>query len=81
MSTTLERVIQVSADLLKKDPAQISAESRFVDDLGAESMQSVELVASFEEEFDVEMDEDEALGMKTVGDAAAYIEKLQKEQQ
>ncbi|MEE4310729.1 MAG: acyl carrier protein [candidate division KSB1 bacterium] len=76
MSDTLKRVIDVTADLLKIDASAIREESRFVEDLGAESIQSIELVAAFEEEFDIEMDEDEALGVKTVGDAAEFINKV-----
>lgn len=68
-----ERVIKVVAETLKLEPAQIKDESKFVEDLGAESMQSVELIASFEEEFDIEMDEEEALDVKTVGKAVDFI--------
>jgi acyl carrier protein len=46
-----------------------------VEDLGAESVQSIELVAAFEEEFDIDMDEEAALGVKNVGDAVKFIEK------
>ena len=68
-----ERVIKVVAETLKLEPAQINVESKFVEDLGAESMQSVELIAAFEEEFDIEMDEEEALDVKTVGKAVDFI--------
>ena len=47
-----------------------------MEDLGADSIQSVELVAAFEEEFDIEMDDEEALGIKTVGRAINFIEKM-----
>ena len=70
-----QRIIKVVAETLKIDAARITEESRFVEDLGAESMQSVELIASFEEEFDIEMDEEEALDVKTVGDAVGFIAK------
>ncbi len=76
MSDTLERIKQVTSDLLKVNVNTISEESNFVDDLGAESVQSIELVAGFEEEFDIEMDEDAALGVKTVGDAVNFISKI-----
>jgi acyl carrier protein len=56
--------------------ARITPEARFVEDLGAESIQSVELVAAFEEEFDIEMDDEEALAVKTVGKAVDFIEKM-----
>ena len=54
---------------------QITLGSRFVQDLHAESIQSIELVAGFEAEFDIEMDEDEALEVKNVGDAVTFIAK------
>ena len=76
MSDTLDRIKKVTAELLKIDASKVTENARFVEDLGAESIQSIELVAAFEEEFDIEMDEDEALGVKTVGDAAAFIAKL-----
>jgi acyl carrier protein len=72
-SDVRERVIKVVAETLKLEPAQINVESKFVEDLGAESMQSVELIAAFEEEFDIEMDEEEALDVKTVGKAVDFI--------
>ena len=76
MSDTLERVITVTADLLKIDTESINEESRFVEDLGAESIQSIELVAAFEEEFDIEMDEDAALAVKNVADAVRFIDEV-----
>ncbi len=68
-----ERVRNVIVQVLKVDPGRIRPESRFTADLGAESIQSVELVAAFEEEFDIDMDEDAALGVQTVGDAVKFI--------
>lgn len=70
------RVIKVVAETLKIDESEISDDSRFVEDLGAESMQSVEMIAAFEEEFDIEMDEQESLGVKTVGGAVDFISTL-----
>ena len=58
------------------EPEMVKAESHFVFDLGAESTQSVELVAAFEHEFKVEMDEDAALEVQTVGDAIDFIAKI-----
>jgi acyl carrier protein len=77
--STLERIKKVAAELLKVEPSRVLETSRFVEDLGADSMQSIELVASFEEEFDIEMDEDAALGVKTVGDAVRFIDKVIEE--
>jgi acyl carrier protein len=76
MSDTLERIKKVTAQVLKTDPANIQDSSRFVEDLGAESIQSIELVAAFEEEFDIEMDEDAALSVKSVKAAADFIDKV-----
>jgi len=75
MSDTLDRIKKVTADILKIEEGKINENSKFVEDLGAESIQSIELVGAFEEEFDIEMDEDEALSVKTVGDASAFVEK------
>jgi len=73
MSDVRERVVRVVAETLKTDGVSMTDESRFVEDLGAESMQSVELIAAFEEEFDIEMDEQEAMDVKTVGKAVDFI--------
>ena len=75
MSDTAQRVMKVTAEVLKIDVARVNEDSLFVKDLSAESMQSIELIAAFEEEFDIEMDEQDALGVKTVGDAVDFIEK------
>ena len=76
--SVLQRVIAVTARVLDLDPKEIKPESNFSFDLGAESVQSVELVAAFEEEFGIEMDEDSALAVETVGDAASFIAKYLK---
>ena len=80
MPTVQERVIAVTARVLHLDPGEIKPEHTFTTDLGAESVQSIELVAMFEEEFGIEMDEDAALSVQTVGDAATFITKVCKEQ-
>ena len=76
MSDVRERIVEVVARTLKVDQARIVDEARFIEDLGAESIQSVELVAAFEEEFDIEMDEETALTVKNVGKAVEFIEKM-----
>ena len=76
MSATADRVNQVIANLLKVPVEKVAPEANFVRDLGMESIQSVELVAALEEEFDVEIDEDRAQGNDTVGKAVAYMEEL-----
>jgi acyl carrier protein len=80
MATVEERVKAVTGRVLNVDPADIKAEHYFSVDMGAESVQSVELVASFEEEFGIEMDEAEALAVETVGGAVEYITQVCKRQ-
>ena len=80
MATVEERVIAVTARVLQLDPGEIKPESVFAIDLGAESVQSIELVAMFEEEFGIEMDEDAALAVQNVRDAAEFISKVCKDQ-
>ena len=76
MDDVARRVRAVVAGVLKVDEGTIKDADRFVEDLGASSIQSIELVAGFEEEFGIEMDEDEALGVKNVGDAVGYVRKI-----
>ena len=80
MATVAERVKAVTARVLKLDTAQIKPEHSFTVDLGASSVQSVELVASFEEEFGIEMEEDAALSVEQVGKAIEFIANVCKEQ-
>jgi acyl carrier protein len=80
MATVEERVKAVTARVLGLVPEDIRPEHHFTEDLGAESVQSIELVAMFEEEFGIEMDEDAALAVETVGSAVAFIAKVCKEQ-
>jgi acyl carrier protein len=80
MASAIERVTAVTARVLKLDPSQIRPEHNFTADLGAESVQSIELVAMFEEEFGIDMDEDAALSVQTVGTAAEYIAGVCREQ-
>ncbi|MDD5765281.1 MAG: acyl carrier protein [Candidatus Marinimicrobia bacterium] len=68
-----ERVKSVVAKVLKMDINQVANDANFIFDLGADSMQSLELVAGFEEEFGIEMDEDKALRIQTVEDAVQFI--------
>lgn len=68
-----QRVKKVIAKVLKIKEAEISDDANFIFDLGADSLQSIELVAAFEEEFNIEMDEDKALEIQTVSDAVDFI--------
>ncbi len=80
MATVEERVKDVTARVLRIEAKEVNVDSLFTVDLGAESVQSVELVAMFEEEFGVEMDEDAALSVETVGDAIKFITEVCKAQ-
>ena len=80
MATVEERVKAVTARVLGIDVDDIKMEDNFTADLGAESVQSIELVAMFEEEFGIEMDEDAALSVEIVGDAVKFITDVCKEQ-
>jgi acyl carrier protein len=73
-----QRVVDVTCRVLGVDPDMVEPESHFVFDLGAESTQSIELVAAFEEEFGIDMDEDAALAVETVGGAVDFIVALVK---
>ncbi|HUU23636.1 MAG TPA: acyl carrier protein [Phycisphaerae bacterium] len=68
-----QRVVKVVCDVLNIDEDMIRPDSNFVFDLGAESTQSVQLVAAFEEEFGIEMDNEAALAVQTVGSAVDFI--------
>ena len=68
-----QRVVNVVCSVLSIDAEMVTPDSNFVFDLGAESVQSVQLVAAFEHEFGVEMDNERALAIQTVGDAVEFI--------
>lgn len=70
-----ERVKSVIADQLGVDEATITMESSFVDDLGADSLDIVELIMGLESEFDIEIPDDQAEKISTVGDAVNYIKE------
>ncbi|MEI7482691.1 MAG: acyl carrier protein [Elusimicrobiota bacterium] len=74
-----ERVKKIIVTQLAVDIAEVTPQSQFVQDLGADSLDTVELVMALEEEFDVEIPDEDAEKIKTVGEAAAYIkDKLSK---
>ena len=67
------RVKKVTAAVLEKNVSEIADNANFVTDLGASSLQSIRLVAGFEEEFNIEMDEDKSLQVQTVSEAVSFI--------
>ncbi|MCM3610802.1 MULTISPECIES: acyl carrier protein [Caryophanaceae] len=77
MATVLERVTKVIVDRLGVEENEVKLEASFTGDLGADSLDVVELVMELEDEFDMEISDEDAEGMSTVGDAVSYIEKKQ----
>ena len=67
------KVKKIVADHLGIDEAKVTEESSFIDDLGADSLDTVELVMAFEEEFEIEIPDEEAEGLVTVQQAVDYI--------
>ena len=75
---TAAKVKEIIINELGVDPEKVTAEASFVDDLGADSLDTVELVMAFEEEFTIDIPDEDAEQMRTVGEAIAYIEKHQE---
>jgi acyl carrier protein len=74
MSDTVEaRVKEIIVDELGVEADKVAPDASFVDDLGADSLDTVELVMAFEEEFEIEIPDEDAEQMRTVGDAVSYI--------
>lgn len=71
-----EKIIELIADKLCKKKEQITMSSRLVEDLGADSLDVVELIMAFEDEFGVSLPDEDIASMKTVGDIVGYIAKL-----
>ncbi|MGX6441977.1 acyl carrier protein [Neobacillus sp. K501] len=73
MAEVLERVTKIIVDRLGVDESQVTLEASFKEDLGADSLDVVELVMELEDEFDMEISDDDAEKISTVGDAVNYI--------
>ncbi len=73
MSAIDKRVTEIVAEQLGVDEAQVTNEASFMDDLGADSLDTVELVMALEEEFDIEISDEDAEKIQTVQDAIDYI--------
>lgn len=74
MSNTRERVIKMVAEQLGVKEKDVKPDSSFIDDLGADSLDTVELIMALEEEFDTEIPDEDAEKLATVQDAIDYIE-------
>jgi len=70
-----DRVRDLIVDQLGVSPDEVTREASFIDDLGADSLDTVELIMAFEEEFGLEIPDEDAEKMSTVGDAIEYLEK------
>ena len=70
-----ERVKEIIVEQLGVNPDQVTPEAKFIEDLGADSLDTVELVMAFEEEFGAEIPDEDAEKLQTVGDVIKYIEE------
>ncbi|MDQ3087013.1 MAG: acyl carrier protein [Acidobacteriota bacterium] len=75
MSEVQEKIKQIIVDELGVDEAEVTENARFIEDLGADSLDLVELVMRFEEEFDIEIPDEDAEKIQAVRDAYAYVEQ------
>jgi acyl carrier protein len=78
MAQVEEKIKQIIVEQLGVDEAEVTANASFVDDLGADSLDTVELVMAFEEAFDIEISDEDAEKIRTVQDAVDYISKNAK---
>ncbi len=77
MSDSIEKKVkEIIVEQLNVTPEQVTKEAKFIDDLGADSLDTVELVMAFEEEFGIEVPDEEAEKLHCVNDIVTYIEKV-----
>ncbi len=77
MSDIQSKVVSIIVDKLGVDESEVTQESSFTNDLGADSLDTVELIMEFEKEFNIAIPDDHAENIATVGDAVKYIEEHQ----
>jgi acyl carrier protein len=77
MAASTEKMIDIIVEQLSVDKGKVVPNASFVDDLGADSLDQVELIMAMEEEFDIEIPDEDAEKLKTVQDAIDYVEKHQ----
>ena len=74
MSEIADKVTQIIVDKLGVDESEVTAEASFTNDLGADSLDTVELIMEFEKEFDISIPDEQAENIQTVGQAIEYVE-------
>ncbi len=77
-SNITEKVRDIIVQQLGVNPEQVTPEAKFIEDLGADSLDTVELVMAFEEEFGIDVPDEEAEKLQSVGDVVRYIEENQE---
>tara|TARA_B100000965_G_scaffold226063_1_gene189246 strand:+ start:1010 stop:1243 length:234 start_codon:yes stop_codon:yes gene_type:complete len=75
MDNTLDKVKEIVVDKLGVESSKVTLEAKFIDDLGADSLDTVELIMQFEEEFEIEIPDEDAEKITSVGQAVDYINK------
>ncbi len=75
MASIAEKVTQIIVDKLGVDASEVTPDASFINDLGADSLDTVELIMEFEKEFEVSIPDEEAENIQTVGTAIEYLEK------
>ena len=72
----MEKLVEIICNYVEADPSQITEDTRFVEDLGFTSFDFMSMLGELEDEFDVEIQQQDAVNIRTVGEAAAYLESL-----
>jgi len=76
MDNTLDKVVEIVVDKLGVESSKVTSEAKFIDDLGADSLDTVELIMQFEEEFEIEIPDEDAEKIMSVGQAVDYINNI-----
>ena len=71
-----ERVVEIICNYVEVEPSDVTRDSRFIEDLGFTSFDFMSMLGEFEDEFDIEIDQQEAANIRTVGEAVDYMEEL-----
>ena len=71
-----EKVVEIICNYVEVEPSDVTSDSRFIEDLGFTSFDFMSMLGEFEDEFDIEIDQQEAANIRTVGEAVEYMEGL-----